>query len=240
MSNKRAFTLIELLVVIAIIAILAAILFPVFTQAREKARQTSCLSNARQLGLAMMMYSQDYDEMSVTSEHNVTTFADLYPWYLPLSGYIKSRDVLKCPSVASVIPTSWFITGVNPSNWQSIRTDYLINGIFAHHVAMAAIATPAEQIMVVERPATIAALDYHPWSASSDPTQWERGLVDGSGVDSANVPVSTNNGRHSGGSCYVFADGHVKWYKFNQTLLIGVPGIGAAGMHNRDNLGPVD
>ena len=237
MSNKRAFTLIELLVVIAIIAILAAILFPVFAQAREKARQTSCLSNTRQIGLAMMMYSQDYDEMSVTSEHNVTTFADLYPWYQPLSSYVKSRDVLKCPSVGNQVPTSWFITGVNPNNWPSIRTDYSINGMFAHHLSMASVLTPAEQIMIVERPALVAALDYHPWSASTDPTQWERGLVDGSGVDPANQPITTNNGRHSGGSCYVFADGHVKWYKFAQTLLTGVAGVGPAGMHNRDGLG---
>jgi prepilin-type N-terminal cleavage/methylation domain-containing protein len=64
MRKNRAFTLIELLVVIAIIAILAAILFPVFAQAREKARMTSCLSNCKQLAIGAMMYMQDYDEIS--------------------------------------------------------------------------------------------------------------------------------------------------------------------------------
>ncbi len=67
LAKRAAFTLIELLVVIAIIAILAAILFPVFAQAREKARQTSCLSNGKQMGLSLLMYAQDYDETFVFS-----------------------------------------------------------------------------------------------------------------------------------------------------------------------------
>ena len=66
-SHRNAFTLIELLVVIAIIAILAAILFPVFAQAREKARSASCLSNEKQIGLGLMMYTQDYDETYPTA-----------------------------------------------------------------------------------------------------------------------------------------------------------------------------
>src|SRR5499433_3165201 len=79
--KKQAFTLIELLVVIAIIAILAAILFPVFAQAREKARQTSCLSNMNQIGKAAIMYSQDYDELLVPHRTVNTTnpFVGQYP-----------------------------------------------------------------------------------------------------------------------------------------------------------------
>ena len=124
MSNKRAFTLIELLVVIAIIAILAAILFPVFAQAREKARQTSCLSNVRQLGLAMMMYSQDYDELSVTCEHDVEDIAELYAWFQPLFPYLKSRDVLRCPSIGTANPQFYFSDVFTNANWAAVRTDY--------------------------------------------------------------------------------------------------------------------
>ena len=94
---KKAFTLIELLVVIAIIAILASILFPVFAQAREKARQTSCLSNARQIGMAVRMYSDDYDGFSPMSYHaegNSGNFA----WTNQLQTYIKNRQIYKCHS----------------------------------------------------------------------------------------------------------------------------------------------
>ncbi len=122
--RKRAFTLIELLVVIAIIAILAAILFPVFAQAREKARQTSCLSNMKQLGLAHLMYTQDYDE-------SFATYASYCPgarvqnpldpndrpggstgpgrrpmWQWKVLSYIKSWDLYNCPSDTSPMPTN--------------------------------------------------------------------------------------------------------------------------------------
>jgi len=108
--KAEAFTLIELLVVIAIIAILAAILFPVFAQARAKARQTTCLSNGKQLGLAALSYAQDYDEMYVPvggAEEPYTVLegvknsanAPFNGWSLSLQPYIKSRALFLCPSM---------------------------------------------------------------------------------------------------------------------------------------------
>ena len=102
--SRRGFTLIELLVVIAIIAILAAILFPVFARAREKARQTSCLSNLKQLGLGCLMYAQDYDDcfpinyyMTAASNNNgvengcMTVYGSIMP-------YVRNSQIFKCPS----------------------------------------------------------------------------------------------------------------------------------------------
>src|SRR5437870_12469206 len=99
--KRRGFTLIELLVVIAIIAILAAILFPVFAQAREKARGASCLSNMKQTATAILMYSEDYDETQVHSQDwtsfarpdlNGSSFSGL------LQPYVKNRQIFICPS----------------------------------------------------------------------------------------------------------------------------------------------
>lgn len=103
-SRKRAFTLIELLVVIAIIALLAAILFPVFARAREQARNSSCQSNLKQIGLGLLQYSQDYDELYVASYYGSqgnnqnTDGVTNYKWMDAVFPYIKSEQIYDCPS----------------------------------------------------------------------------------------------------------------------------------------------
>ncbi len=110
--TRRGFTLIELLVVIAIIAILAAILFPVFAQAREKARQTSCLSNMKQIGTASLMYAQDYDERVSRNWYGEMGFEATtapgdtparYKWMDALQPYVKNTPVFTCPSASTLV-----------------------------------------------------------------------------------------------------------------------------------------
>jgi prepilin-type N-terminal cleavage/methylation domain-containing protein len=119
---RRTFTLIELLVVIAIIAILAAILFPVFAQARAKARQTACLSNMRQIGTAVMMYVQDYDEFYPPSQ--LPPSGNVVSWPTMIFPYVKNEGIFVCPdgekSVKSVTLT---INGVSTTgNYCGVTT----------------------------------------------------------------------------------------------------------------------
>jgi prepilin-type N-terminal cleavage/methylation domain-containing protein len=117
--SKRGFTLIELLVVIAIIAILAAILFPVFAKAREKARQSSCLSNCKQLMLAFLQYAQDYDE--VFPNHCDNGGPAVGDWtdcsFGVVQPYIKNTQVWTCPSIGGTTGTyGWDLRGNDRRN----------------------------------------------------------------------------------------------------------------------------
>lgn len=245
---KRAFTLIELLVVIAIIAILAAILFPVFAQAKAAAKKTQDLSNHKQIATAIMLYAGDYDDHSVSTHHDLETgetIADLYTWFTPLQPYIKNKQIFQDPVVSSN-PTI-FPSSMTLNDWLPNRTDYLINGYFAHGQSLTEYDRIAEQIMIAERNPSIAFFDYHPWASAPD-DQWERGFLDGSGYTIGDVSTDSqvvdtkNKGRHIGGNNYSFADGHAKWFRFTQTLnpTLPVDAVNNWGMHNIDNKPPVE
>ncbi len=124
---RRGFTLIELLVVIAIIAILAAILFPVFARAREKARQTSCLSNVKQVGLGMIMYLQDYDELFPPA---INSGSGRY-WMEAIMPYVKNQQLFVCPSSRDY-PCA---NGTCSNHTAHVRFPRLGYGYNAYHVA---------------------------------------------------------------------------------------------------------
>ena len=156
---KRGFTLIELLVVIAIIAILAAILFPVFARAREKARQTSCLSNMKQLALGKLMYLQDYDERFGRESfyyYGDIAMGESYAraWFGDYTQpYVMNRNILECPSY------SWTYSSYR-SDWGPYVGSYAFININrdANHSSvtslsgarMAVVEAPAETIMLIE------------------------------------------------------------------------------------------
>jgi len=129
----KAFTLIELLVVIAIIAILTAILFPVFAKVREKARQTSCASNLKQIGLALIQYNQDYDELLAPCYYN-TPASDPDPrsisWMSMIYPYTKSLQVFSCPSATATHPGPLQINPNHPGELMGSSTDYAINAAY--------------------------------------------------------------------------------------------------------------
>jgi prepilin-type N-terminal cleavage/methylation domain-containing protein/prepilin-type processing-associated H-X9-DG protein len=176
--KKRGFTLIELLVVIAIIAILAAILMPVFAQAREKARQASCMSNMKQVGLALMMYTQDYDELFPVAFPLAPPVnggnVDRIPYDIQLVPYIKNDQCFTCPSDAQPRSNSAVWDGrYHPTRGKKIARSYgyvanvdtqegyrrgqtpdqntgLANGAWTQGYSLARLDRPAETIAIVE------------------------------------------------------------------------------------------
>ena len=198
---RRGFTLIELLVVIAIIAILAAILFPVFARAREKARQSSCLSNVKQLGLAVMMYTQDYDERLPLQYHNSGSLPAstlLAPggrsvWYVYIEPYLKNREILACPSQTQ----EYFYVQDDSASMQV--TDPVLgygwnyNFCYVQPVKLAQISEPASVVVICEQS---GALPYGRWFNQAD-------------AGSKNFVWDYD--RHNGGANYAFCDGHSKW-----------------------------
>src|SRR5207302_1341608 len=153
--KQRAFTLIELLVVIAIIAILAAILFPVFAQARDKARQASCLSNAKQFGLALVMYAQDYDEILPQTYYYVNANGvGRFHWTAMLRPYVRNIDVFRCTSDTAPTPrdtSAGFLDDQAPAI--SYITNYAVmpawDGLPA--VGLPQVSIPADVIAFVEK-----------------------------------------------------------------------------------------
>ena len=193
LPNRQGFTLIELLVVIAIIAILAAILFPVFARARENARKSTCLSNMKQIGLGMMQYTQDYDETYPMAYTPYLTFPEL------LDPYVKSSKLFTCPSDTDP-PTA---ATLRPAGLSYISNYYLLTS-----------AAPAISLTAVQRPSDILAFAENADGAPINQTpncQYAYGTY-GAGVSTGYTPwARVSLTRHMEGSNFVFADGQAKW-----------------------------
>jgi prepilin-type N-terminal cleavage/methylation domain-containing protein/prepilin-type processing-associated H-X9-DG protein len=207
-GKRTGFTLIELLVVIAIIAILAAILFPVFARARENARRASCQSNLKQIGLGVMQYTQDYDEKYPLYNNGVAPNG-VGGWASVLQPYLRSTQIYQCPSESN---------GPNSDPTQTGYTDYTYNLSLGWLNSAAAPMPPGpiSQAALTQSALTVMVLD----SGSQSAIGWATGA---STNCSAATPCTAGLAilypasvvRHLDGANFAFADGHVKWYKGN-------------------------
>jgi prepilin-type N-terminal cleavage/methylation domain-containing protein/prepilin-type processing-associated H-X9-DG protein len=223
-KGRKGFTLIELLVVIAIIAILAAILFPVFARARENARRTSCLSNLKQIGLAVMMYTQDYDELYPKTVMlnssprlipdavalNSPSSGPLWSWYEMLYPYTKSVQVYKCPSSGY---TGAVVYSANYGTNDAVMPYYTTS---VPPVNMAALSSPASTYIIMD--AGYYLMSYSRALHGNATSTWYlpgTGAYNGSSAADLGITgyraSDYENGRHLGSVNVAFADGHVKW-----------------------------
>ena len=212
------FTLIELLVVIAIIAILAAILFPVFARARENARRSSCQSNLKQIGLGFAQYVQDYDERTpglYTNRVGGPAFDDGdQGWVILLQPYVKSYQIFQCPSETNGPVVNTALTETD-TGW----TDYFYNRIFGGQSATnGGSGSDGRSIALPQFPSNIIiAGDYfsgHSASNHNGNSATQHDATCTTGANGFNRTDGTNPAnRHLEGANYAFLDGHVKWLK---------------------------
>ncbi len=232
-SQKKAFTLIELLVVIAIIAILAAILFPVFARARENARRSSCQSNLKQIGLGVFQYIQDYDEkfpLAVTGSTSVTSTPPV-GWADSIQPYLKSTQIFQCPSEStspSSVPTAqatsgasytdyWYNAGLS---WNGLHTGPQYNS----SVSQAALLNTTLTLLAGDGGQSTNNLGDASSRANGQGSFGGPGTGNPGSTGGLNATApSSGNGlggggnRHLEGIVLAFTDGHVKWYKGNGT-----------------------
>jgi prepilin-type N-terminal cleavage/methylation domain-containing protein/prepilin-type processing-associated H-X9-DG protein len=225
----RGFTLIELLVVIAIIAILAAVLFPVFAQARDKGRAAACLSNTKQMGAALQMYAQDYDEtlpeywdspMYEGNNHGKMNYNPLGYWHNHLQPYIKNYNVFICPGATSAAQR--LIDTGDGTPQQRIQTltlrgsgsygyNYWYLGAWPGQTyRLSQVTYPAECMAIAESSRLVNAGVVYPAPLSvgkPDYAGWTRDKK-----ERARLWTQFAD-RHQGGNNLVFVDGHSKWYK---------------------------
>jgi prepilin-type N-terminal cleavage/methylation domain-containing protein/prepilin-type processing-associated H-X9-DG protein len=223
-SDKcRAFTLIELLVVIAIIAILAAILFPVFAQAREKARQTACLSNQKQMGLAIQMYAQDYEAFPMYA-----VSGSEFRWFDQIVPYTKTAGIFVCPNTGR----TWDFGPAGRNATYGYNYQYLGNSrgdCLNVPVVEANITAPANTIAVADSAGTGTRTCANETPGGPEFASLDCKFNHGYSIDPPALPPCGGGGtnkfssggvpgkpglidaRHSGGANIGFLDGHAKW-----------------------------
>ncbi len=232
-SRHRAFTLVELLVVIAIIAILAAILFPVFARARENARRSSCQSNLKQIGLGLLQYIQDYDEKMPRSAYGSVALGSdnvNYKWMDAIFPYTRSEQIFNCPSDALSPPyrlrggTNYGSYGQNGA-YRNAGDEQTPPRSAQSLVSLPQIASPAEVVWAADTNNADGTLTTNGGSSGgsygftwADISENPGIVTAGSGYRQLTVPTSGGGiaERHLQTTNALFCDGHVKSYSLER------------------------